>query len=125
MRTRACRTALVLAAASFAAAGCAKVSYSTETKLWVNQVSNLWQDANYRYVATGLMASAHAEAGSAESRNVGRLAMDELVTKAHLKANQALVDVTIEQGWVLKGGKATRVVTLRGDVIEFLPAKAK
>lgn len=76
-------------------------------------------------MAAGLTGSAHAVAGSQKSKALGRAAMDALVGKAKLKANQALVDVTIEQGTVYDGGTVTHVVTLRGDVVEFLPTKGK
>lgn len=113
---------LVGAVVTLAVTACSPVttSYVTKTTIQANKVTNLWRDARYRYVAFALMSSASATAGSEESKSLGRVAMDGLVKKANLRANRALVDMTVEEGDVLKNGKLIRVVTLRGDVVEFL-----
>ena len=101
--------------------GCSKTIFTTERTLHVNQTANLWHDASFKYVRTGLMASAAAEPGSPESKALGRTAMNLLVAQAKLGPNQALVDVTLEEGLAVKGSDAREVITLRGDVIEFMP----
>jgi len=103
--------------------GCGtQVIYTTKTTYIANQAEDAWQDSRYVYIATGLSGTASAPAGSAESKELGRQAMDRLVSKAQLKRNQALVGVTLEQG-VVGGGHdgPVRIVMLRGDVIEFVP----
>lgn len=106
--------------ALFTASGCVRTHYVTQTTVYANQSSGLWREANYRYVSTGLTGSASAEAGSHESKSLGRAAMDRLVAAARLGPNQTLVDVTIEEGWVLKSLTNYKLVTIRGDVIEFV-----
>ena len=62
--------------------------------------------------------------GSADARWLAGQAMNRLVERAELGPNQLLVDVTLESGTVSHDGLVERVVTLRGDVVEFV-ARAK
>ncbi|MEZ4224597.1 MAG: hypothetical protein R3B13_26845 [Polyangiaceae bacterium] len=84
------------------------------------------QDSKFRYVQTGLSASASAPVTEARSAELGVQAMNELVARAHLGPNQALLDVTVEEGVVEADGKPSiRVVTLRADVVEFTPEDSR
>ena len=112
----------VLLTIALGLAGCTTTTtmYSTETMLVVNQVDGLWRDGRYRYVRTALSGSAHAATDSHESRDIAIRAMNRLVKAADLGPNQALVDVTMEVGTTEREGRTIRIVTMRGDVVEFL-----
>lgn len=103
--------------------GCStSVRYGSTVVLRADQARELGRDGRFRYLATGLTASGHARVDDPASADLAARVMDALVAKARLGPNQALSDVTLEQGLVEESGKpATRVVTLRADVVEFLP----
>jgi hypothetical protein len=103
--------------------GCStSVRWGSVTVLRANQARELGGSGRFRYVATGLTASDHASVEDPTSADLATRVMDALVAKAHLGPNQALSDVTLEDGVIEQDGRpATRVVTLRADVVEFLP----
>ncbi len=98
--------------------------YEVTTVVRAEQARDVQRDARYRYVLTGLTASASARTDTVEAIDLASRTMNELVTKAQLKANQTLIDVTLEEGVVDRDGEpGIRVVTIRADVIEIVGAR--
>lgn len=115
-------TQLLLIAACLCAGCSTTVHYGSTVTLRADQVKQLGAHP-FKLVATGLSASAHAPVDDPRSAELAIAAMDRLVAQAKLHPNQALSNVSLEQGVVEEVGKpAVRVVTLRADVVEFLPA---
>lgn len=93
---------------------------AAETRLIVDTGVHGLVDGSYFYVKTGLTGSASAHPGNEQAvSQLGANAMNQLVANAQLKPNQALVNLAVESGTAFLGGDRLRLVTVRGDIIEF------
>ncbi|MBI5496033.1 MAG: hypothetical protein HY904_13490 [Deltaproteobacteria bacterium] len=114
-------TALVLAALPACVNVRKRTETTNETKLYGDYAAAGLGQGTYVYMVTGLTGSAAANPGDEDAMSsLGTRAMDALVARARLKRNQALVNVTVERGMAYLGNRTKYVVTVRGDVIEFV-----
>ena len=114
---------ILLAALTLVSLGCSSVTFrnefSTVTEVHGRQTLGGFKPGTWRWVKTGLVASAAAPPSSEDGARLGQIAMDKLVKKAKLGPNQLLVNVTVERGEAFFGSATKAVVTIRADVIEL------